>query len=112
MSKLRYGIIACAGIGPTHAGTVQAVDEAELVACADLDESAAEEFAAEYDCAAFNDVTEMVTEVDVDAVSVCTPSGTHADVTVEATRAGADVLCEKPLYVYADRIDRMIMVCE
>jgi len=105
-------VVGCAGIGPTHAEAVRSVEGAELVACADLDADAASEFADEYDCAAYTDVGEMVADAGVDAVSVCTPSGTHADVTVEAARAGAHVLCEKPLDVYAERIDRMISVCE
>ena len=109
---IRYAVIGCAGIGPTHAEAVERVEDAELVACADLDADAADEFADEYDCVAYTDTAEMVADADVDAVSVCTPSGTHADVTVEAARAGAHVLCEKPLDVYADRIDRMISVCE
>jgi predicted dehydrogenase len=112
MSTLRYGVIGCAGIGLTHGDAVGEVDGAELVACADVDPDAASEFADEYDCVAYTDTAEMVADADVDAVSVCTPSGTHADVTVAAARAGADVLCEKPLDVYADRIDRMISVCE
>ena len=112
MATLRHGVIGCAGIGLTHADAVQTVDGVKLVACSDVDEQAAEEFADAYDCGAYTDVGEMVADADVDAVSVCTPSGTHADVTVEAARAGADVLCEKPLDVYADRIDRMIRVCE
>ncbi|MEF8851571.1 MAG: Gfo/Idh/MocA family oxidoreductase [Haloarculaceae archaeon] len=109
---IRYAVIGCAGIGPTHAAAVERVDGAELVACADLDPAAADAFADEYDCAAYTDTAEMVADADVDAVSVCTPSGTHADVTIEAARAGAHVLCEKPLDVYADRIDRMVSVCE
>lgn len=81
MSNLRYGVIGCAGFGPTHADALGVTDGADLVACADVDESAAEEFAAGYGCTAFTDVTELVTEADVDAVSVCAPSGTHADAT-------------------------------
>jgi UDP-N-acetyl-2-amino-2-deoxyglucuronate dehydrogenase len=107
----RYAVVGCAGIGPTHAEAVETVADAELVACADLDADAAAEFADTYDCRAYTDTTEMVEDADVDALSVCTPSGTHAEVTVEAARAGAHVLCEKPLDVYADRIDRMIAVC-
>ena len=109
---IRYAVVGCAGIGPTHAEAVETVQDAELVACADIDGDAAAEFADEYDCGAYTDVTEMVEEAQIDALSACTPSGTHADVTVEAARAGAHVLCEKPLDVYADRIDRMISVCE
>lgn len=109
---VRYAVVGCSGIGTTHAEAVQTAEHAELVAGADLDAEAAQAFADEYDCAAYTDTTEMIEEAAVDAVSVCTPSGTHADVTVEAARAGAHVLCEKPLDVYADRIDRMIRVCE
>jgi predicted dehydrogenase len=112
MDTIRHGVIGCAGIGPTHAAAVDAADGVELVACADIDAAAAEEFADEHGCPAYTDVAEMIDDADVDAVSVCTPSGTHADVTVEAARAGAHVLCEKPLDVYADRVDRMISVCE
>ena len=113
MDHVRYGIVGCAGIGTTHAEAVAAADGTELVACADLDADAAEEFAEEYDVAAwYTDTTEMIADADVDAVSVCTPSGTHADVTVEVAEAGAHVLCEKPLEVYADRINRMVEACD
>lgn len=109
---VRYGIIGCAGIGGTHAEAVKSASGATLVACADLDQDAAETFGDDNDIQAFTDVTTMIDEADVDAVSVCTPSGTHADVVCDAAQAGANVLCEKPLDVYADRIDRMIAVCE
>jgi len=109
---IRYGVVGCAGIGTDHGDAVVDAEGAELVACADLDADAASDFADEYDCAAYTDTAEMVADADVDAVSVCTPSGTHADLTVEAARAGAHVLCEKPLDVYADRMDRMIDACD
>lgn len=112
MDTVRYGVIGCAGVGRTHADSVEATTGAELVAGADLDEDEAAAFADEYDCAAYTDVAEMIGDGDVDAVSVCTPSGTHADVTETAARAGAHVLCEKPLDVYAERLGRMIRVCE
>lgn len=112
MTHVRYGVVGCAGVGETHAAALGTVEGAELVACADVDADAAAALADEHGCGAYADAAEMIDDADLDAVSVCTPSGTHADVTVEAARAGAHVLCEKPLEVYADRIDRMIEVCE
>ncbi|WP_123535369.1 Gfo/Idh/MocA family protein [Halosimplex salinum] len=110
---LRYGIVGCAGIGNTHAEAVQSADGATLAACADLDSEAAATFADEHDVAeTFEDPATMVAEGDVDAVSVCTPSGTHADVTTAVAEAGAHVLCEKPLDVTAERVDRMVRVCD
>jgi predicted dehydrogenase len=107
-ATVRYGIIGCNGIGETHGTSVNEAEGAELVACADLVAEIAEEFGAEYGCDPYTDPTEMIQDADLDAVSVCTPSGTHADVAIEAMEAGANVLCEKPLDVYAERIDRML----
>jgi predicted dehydrogenase len=110
---VQYGVIGCAGIGNTHAEAVGATERAELVACSDVDPDAAAAFAEEHGIGAtYEDVTAMIEGSDVDAVSVCTPSGTHADVVVEAAEAGANVLCEKPLDVYADRMDRAIEACD
>ncbi len=111
--QLRYGVVGCAGIGNLHAGAVATADGASLVACSDIDGDAAAAFANEHGVeAAYTDVAEMVTDADVDVVSVCTPSGTHSAVTTEAAEAGADVLCEKPLDVYADPMDEMIDACD
>ncbi|MFB6138538.1 MAG: Gfo/Idh/MocA family protein [Halobacteriaceae archaeon] len=105
---IRYGVVGCAGIAPLHGAAVQQTDGATLVGAADIVAENAEEFAAEWGGTAYTDTTEMIESEDVDAVSVCTPSGTHAEVAVEAIEAGAHVLCEKPLDVYLDRIDAMI----
>ncbi|MCU4975319.1 Gfo/Idh/MocA family oxidoreductase [Halobacteria archaeon AArc-m2/3/4] len=105
---VRYGIVGVAGIGDTHANAVERASGVELVACADLDEDAGTTFAAERDCQWYPDAVEMIREGDVDAVSVCTPSGTHANVAIDCMEAGAHVLCEKPLDVYRERMDAMV----
>ena len=52
-------------------------------------------------------------EVDIpfDAVLVCTPNGLHLDPVVEAAGLGKHVLCEKPIEIEIERIDRMIAAC-
>jgi UDP-N-acetyl-2-amino-2-deoxyglucuronate dehydrogenase len=110
---IRYGIVGCAGIGNTHATSVQAADGVEIVACADVNAETAATFANDHGVAAtYTDIAEMIDDAELDAISVCTPSGTHADVVVEAAEAGAHVLCEKPLDVYADRMETMISACD
>jgi UDP-N-acetyl-2-amino-2-deoxyglucuronate dehydrogenase len=105
---VRYGVVGCAGIGGAHRSAAVEADGTELVAVCDLDESVAEEAAAEHDARAFTDTTRMIEEGDVDAVSVCTPSGTHADVVTGCAEAGAAILCEKPLEVTAERLNRLL----
>jgi myo-inositol 2-dehydrogenase/D-chiro-inositol 1-dehydrogenase len=47
----------------------------------------------------------------VDVVDVCTPTDTHADLTVRAAAAGRHVICEKPLARTLDQADTMIAAC-
>jgi len=44
-AKLRFGLIGCGGVGPTHAGALLRIEEAELVAVADLIPQRANELA-------------------------------------------------------------------
>lgn len=105
---LRYGIVGVAGVGRIHADIIERTSAVDLVACTDLDEASAVEFADERNCRWFTDPVEMVGDADVDAVSVCTPSGTHADIAIGCLESGVHVLCEKPLEVYRDRLDAMM----
>jgi predicted dehydrogenase len=50
--------------------------------------------------------------VDFDAVIICTPNGSHHVSAIEAARLGKHVLCEKPIDITLDAIDRMIQACQ
>lgn len=55
----------------------------------------------------FTDYNEML-EMDLDAVSVCTPNNVHAPATIAALRAGKHVLCEKPMAITSEEADAMV----
>jgi UDP-N-acetyl-2-amino-2-deoxyglucuronate dehydrogenase len=48
----------------------------------------------------------------VDVLSITTPSGTHLEPALAAAERGVHILCEKPLEITTERIDRMILACE
>jgi len=109
---LRYGVVGCASMGHTHADALASVDGAELVAGADRDGEVSDSFGEAYDCAAYTDAGEMAETEGLDAASVCTPNGTHADVVSELAARGVHVLCEKPLEVTPERVEAVIDVCQ
>ena len=111
--KLGYGIIGCGVIAPWHAKSVASIPEAELVAVCDIvpekAEKLKEEFGARHACTDYRDVLAMD---DVDIVSICTPSGAHADIAIDAARAGKHVMTEKPIDINLEKIDRLVQVCK
>lgn len=113
MDRIRFGIVGCGVIAPWHARAISGTAEAELVACCDVIEERARKLAADFgEPAVYVDYSEMLSRDDIDAVCVCTPSGLHGRVTVDAARAGKHVMCEKPVEITLPAIDAMVEACK
>ncbi len=106
--KLKWGIIGCGVIAPWHADSVVNSEYAELTAVCDVDVAKGEAFAGQYGVAFYADYKEMLAQGGVDAVSICTPSGLHSEMTIAAAEAGVHVLCEKPMAITVPQINAMI----
>ncbi|NUK30269.1 Gfo/Idh/MocA family oxidoreductase [Parageobacillus sp. VR-IP] len=97
--RLRVAIIGAGGIArdvhiPNY---LKCGKKVEIVAIADVVREKAEELAKNFNIPnVFTDYEQMLAEVDIDAVSVCTPNKFHYPATIAALKAGCHVLCEKP----------------
>lgn len=109
-SSLRFGIIGCGRIAPRHAQSIQQVPDAQLVAVADIKPQRATTFGQEYHAADYVDYHQLLEREEIDAISVCVPSGLHAQVAIDAMTAGKHVLVEKPIAITLADADRMIDV--
>jgi predicted dehydrogenase len=102
----------------SHAGGYDAVDDLELVAIADVDESKLDRFGRAWEIPEdrrYVGHEAMLAAEDLDVVSVCTPSYLHAEHTREAARSAADpslVWCEKPIASSVSDAEEMVAVCE
>jgi predicted dehydrogenase len=109
-SKLRFGIVGCGSIGPTHAAALrQLAQDVELLAVADVIEDRARDMARTYEVPrVYSSDRELIADRDIDCVIFCTPSGMHAHGAVAALQAGKHVVVEKPMDISLEACDRMI----
>ncbi len=96
-SKLGYAVLGL-GVGMAHAEAAFESENADLVAICDINEKRLADAAEAFPGAKpYSDFEDMLADPSVDIVSICLPSGMHAEYAVRAMRAGKHVLVEKPI---------------
>ena len=105
------GVVGAGMISNFHAKAIADTDHGRLIGCFNRNREKAEAFVKQHGGKAFASLDEMLADPDLDAVSICTPSGAHRDPAVQAAAAGKHVMVEKPLEVTADRCDEIINAC-
>lgn len=109
-AKLRIGIIGSGGIAGAHIQAYKQMEDVEIVGVADIVPGRAAEFNARHElkgAQAFDDHRELL-RMDLDGVSICTPNVAHYETTIDALRAGKQVLLEKPMSVTLEQSIEMV----
>ncbi|QYR20032.1 Gfo/Idh/MocA family oxidoreductase [Paenibacillus sp. sptzw28] len=108
IKTVRIGIIGSGGIAHAHARQYKRLPDVEIVGVADLVPGKAKQFIESLELQGaqpFEDHRKLL-EMDLDGVSICTPNVSHHLTTVDALRAGKQVLLEKPMSVtLAEAVD-------
>ena len=110
--SIGFGVIGCGMIAGFHSKAIGDAEGAHLAGCTDRSVDRANAFAAENGCPAFETLDEMLASPEIQAVSICSPSGAHLDPALESAAAGKHILVEKPLEVTTERCDQIIKACE
>ncbi len=107
---LRFGILSTAKIGYEHVvPAILASSNAVITAIASRDLKRARKFAAGFGIPrAFGSYEEMLASDEIDAVYIPLPTSQHVDWSVKAAAAGKHVLCEKPISLKANEINKII----
>jgi len=105
----RTAIIGAGNIAGAHAKAYRSAgDRVELVAAVDVDPERLDAFCDEHGIdGRHTDPAAMLADAEPDLVSVCTPPGLHAGLSIHAMRAGAWVWCEKPLCASLAELDNV-----
>lgn len=98
---IRVAVVGLGGIGRNHVQIYADHPKAELVGVCDILPDRAKAASEQWQVPAFHDLDQMLADLRPDAVSVATAGvengGDHFGPSMAALRAGAHVLCEKPL---------------
>ena len=106
---VRFGLLGAGRIGKVHARAISGNADATLVAVADAMAPAAAAVAAQYGCDV-RTIEQILAASDIDAVIICTPTDTHADLIERFARAGKAIFCEKPVDLSLKRVKACLKV--
>lgn len=110
MSPTRIGFLGCGNVSRSYIESAAGFPEQlEVVACADMNRSAAEQQAADYGIAKVHDPETLLRDPDVDLVVNLTPPAVHADLSLAAIEQGKHVYSEKPLAPTLALADQIVL---
>lgn len=103
--QLNIGLVGYGFMGRTHSNAYKRVNDffdvayrPVLKAVCGRNADNAKAFAAQWQYESFEtDWRKLIERKDIDAIDICTPNDSHAEIAIAAAAAGKMVLCEKPL---------------
>ncbi len=107
--KLKVALVGIGGMGKNHFKIYSKFDDIDFVAACDLREEridVAKEIKSDMNF--YTDYYEMLEKEKPDIVDVSTPTFLHKEHTIAAFRAGAHVICEKPMALSSDETAAII----
>jgi myo-inositol 2-dehydrogenase / D-chiro-inositol 1-dehydrogenase len=103
---IRIAVLGCGRIGVMHATNIAAHPRATLAGVYDIHAPAAKAVSAKTGAPIFASAEAIFASDEVDAVLIASATDTHADLLEMAVAAGKPVLCEKPIDLSLDRVNR------
>ena len=105
---IKVGLVGYGFMGHMHAQCYAATGEAKVVALADVDPAKRAEASEKLGAQTFESIEDLLANINVDIVDICTPTYLHAQHVITAAHAGKDIMCEKPMSLNVESCDQMI----
>lgn len=103
MNQLNVGVIGCGSISDMHLSSYANNQYCKIYAVCDINKERAKEKAEKYKaCKYYEDYSKLLTDEQVEAVSICTWNNSHAKIAIKVLEAGKHVLVEKPMTLDLD----------
>ena len=107
MEKMKFAVIGYGGMGGWHTKYIGGSDVAALAGVYDI-KPERNELAESRGIHAFASLDEVLNDKTVEAVTVAVPNDDHEEIVIKALEAGKHVICEKPVTLTPESLERMI----
>ena len=108
MRTINVGVIGVGAMGYNHARVYSKLENANLVAVADVVKPTLDKVVKKYKTKGYSEIEALLKDPEIEAVSVCVPTTFHHEVVMEAIKHGKHVLVEKPIAFTAEEAEEMI----
>ncbi len=103
---LKVAVLGAGGISGAHIPSWIRIPEVELVAICDVMPERLERYK-ETGAKLYTDCEEMFANEEIDIIDICLPTFLHAEYSIKAMERGINVLCEKPVSLDVNDVDRV-----
>jgi UDP-N-acetyl-2-amino-2-deoxyglucuronate dehydrogenase len=110
--RFRVALVGCGRIAQSHFAALAKIDGLTLAAVCDSDPQRAEDAGTANGVPWFRSYEEMLSRIECDVVTICTPSGLHPRQGILAARAGKHVVSEKPMAISLAAADELVQACD
>lgn len=110
---IKVGLIGCGRISSKHIDSIAKIEGMEIVAICDIDSEKVNHLSKKLNInKTYLDYREMLNDSNVEVVDICTPSGLHRVMAIDALRKGKDVIIEKPIALTFSDAEEIIEVAK
>lgn len=109
---VRFAILGCGMIAQFHVAALREIEGATLVAVYDHNPELAKKISEAEACKRYDDLDLLLADPVIDVVCICTPSGTHGKLALQALNAGKNILIEKPMALNLQECEQISELAE
>ena len=107
MSKVRWGVIGTGSIANAFAHSIKHCNQSKLISVFGRNKETLQIFSQKFDVTGMNDIEELVSSNEIDAIYIATPHSSHFEYALQAIKNNKHVLCEKPIAM--NHIESMVL---
>jgi UDP-N-acetylglucosamine 3-dehydrogenase len=107
--RAKVGVIGTGFWGKNHARVLSELENTDLIAVCDTDPVRASAIGKKYGVNWHSQSGGLLMRDDVEAVCICTPTVTHAEIALKAIKYGKHVLIEKPIASSAEQAESILV---